>query len=362
VGKSKDKRCVGNEGLNIMNTKRLFLVTLLVIVVATPAYIYSLNSLLPHQQMTFTSGMTIADYTNLPSGTIGWNDSSFSSGWSVDLTTSNKNNSGFLSNNLGGVLYYNFTGGAVNAVEVAHNVTLDVSVYKYLVVEYTSSTDEQALCFSAAVIGNNGSWNGLPWNHVSSAKQEWVYDITKVYSGTIKALRFRITNDFDKNYTGGVQNVTISSASLSSSLPVLSPLPYNALNTQIQPSGSNLLVSGTSPGYKQSMANHSIVSALLTRTISIDLSRYHYLNLTVKPSDTETYVRVVFWTNDSVSHTMLLANYDEIRWHQIIIDVRPFGISGHYITKMELGYLVYIDSENQVHSVEYGEISFNEAT
>ena len=193
---------------------------------------------------------------------------------------------------------------------------------------------------------------------MSTVEQVLVFDISDYFSGEIVAIRFRITNDYNNNYVGGPQGVFMSFVSISSSPPVLSTSSFNVLYTQLLPLGQSLEVRGRHPSVDQSSVNESIVSAVYSGLMDVDLSTFHYLNVTVMTDAPETIARVVLWSEDEVSYTVLFTNYDERRWHQVIIDLEPFGITGDSVSKIELGYMVNVGSEVQSHWVRYGEISF----
>lgn len=329
-------------------------------VVLTSVYLFALTSFLPRDHLKMISGLTISEYSFISSGNLAWSDETFSTGWTVNLTTSpNLNDSGFVTNGSVGYLYYNFTGGAVEEVEIQKKVSIDTSIYKYLTLRFNATTDDRSICFSSAVITEKGTWIGLPWNHVSRIEQVLVFDISTLYSGGITAIRFRITNDYNKNYNGEVQGVFIKFASISSSPPILATSSNNAVYTQLLPSGQYIEVKGSSPPANQSTNKVSIVSAVYSSPMKIDLSLFHYLNVTVKTDSPEMNARVIVWSEDGVSHTVLMTNYDETRWHQVIIDLTPFGITGNSINKIELGFTINVGSEAKTHSVYYGQISFD---
>jgi hypothetical protein len=141
---------------------------------------------------------------------------------------------------------------------------------------------------------------------------------------------------------------------------MLTEASYNVLYTELLPHGTYLEVKGASPPANQSISNISIVSAVYYGVMNVNLTRFHYLNLTVRTDSPEIMVRVVIWTDERTAHTVLLTNYDEMRWHQVIIDLKPFGITGNSISKIEMGYMITISSEVKIHSIEFGKMSFEE--
>jgi hypothetical protein len=333
-------------------------IAVIVATVLTFAYIFGLASFFPHHYLTMIPGLTISDYAfNSPNDVV-WSDNNFSIGWTVDMTTSPKpGDSGFVGNGSMGYLYYDFKGGGVEELEVQNNVSVDTTVYRYLTVRFSATTNDTSLSFSSAVISEDGEWVGLPWNHVALIQQVLVFDISEFFSGKIVAIRFRITNDFNRSYDGGTQGVFMSFVSISGAPPILGTSSSNALYTELLPRGQYLEVRGASPPDDQSSSNVSVISAVYSGPINIDLSSFHYLNLTVMTDSPDIMARVVIWSEDGIAHTVLLTNYDEKTWHQVIIDLTPFGISGNSLGKIDLGYQITVGPEAKTYSVYYGQIS-----
>ena len=345
-----------------MKTRNKSLIAAVAAVIITFAYLFGLSNFIPHSRLTLIPGIAISDYAFNSPADVAWSDSNFSTGWAVRLTTNNQSGvSGFISNGSEGYLYYNFSGGHVEEVEVQDNVTVDTSVYEYLTVHFRATTNDTSVNFSPAVISEGGTWVGLPWNHVSTAQQVLTFDIPDYFSGNITAILFRITNDYNEDYIGGLQGVFMSLVSISKSPPILGTSSFNALFTELLPEGRVLEVKGTSPPTSESSTNYSIISAVYSALLNVDLSSFHYLNLTVMTDSPKVMARVVIWLTDQSSQTVLLTNYEETTWHQVLIDLKPFGITGNTIAKIELGYLITVGAEAETHSVYYGQISFNKA-
>lgn len=328
---------------------------LLLIVVFPYAYVSLLNLAIPHKGLGFEVGWN----DNLLSTTYSkyaWLDQNFTQGWKVRWTMGlTKNNGYFLGNGSMAELSAKFS-GVHQGIEIQKSVGMvNSTIYHYLIIEYNATSSEFPITFSPAVIDANGTWQGLPWYHVSTSWQTMVIDLrSSPIPDIISSIGIRITNDFDLSYRGGVQKVYVRFIGLASE-PPWQLAQFHALNAQITNDQGILKVMGSVDPTKQK-GDESIVSAIRSPGLTFNASVYDIMNVTLRTDGSGVLARVVVFNSPTNAYAVVLQPFFDHQWHNVLIDLSPY-LAGSEISKIELSWVTV--SEGGFYEVDYASVSFS---
>ena len=227
-----------------------------------------------------------------------------------------------------------------------------------MIIHKENSSDSE-LNFSFGVVDENDVFHDGGWFHSSTDWTPLVFDLRRLYNGTINKVYIRLTNDFDTNYVGGLQHAYVKSVAVYQSVPeiayqhapdweLVSDRPVNASLTA-QDHVMSIWVSNNTP-------NGSLIAAQRDGGFAFDLASVNSLKVSIKTSSVAAVARIVVWTDDGKDHLILLKTYNDCQWHTEIVQFSAFGVYGRGLVTVQLG-MVSIDSEVPL-TISYKDLSF----
>jgi hypothetical protein len=281
-----------------------------------------------------------------------WSENDFSKGWSINWTIGQSpKSSGFTDSNGMGDLFATFN-GSLGGLLIRKAVIVDTAIYPYLIINYSTSTSDPALMFSFGLTDSSGHWHDGGWKHVSNSWNLWAIDLNATYSGPVIALDFRLTNDYNPSFASGKEHTYIESIGFFASPPdwVLSQ-NKQVYSRILETEGSlNVSASGAIPA-------GTIVAAQRLRGLDIDSNKYKMLSVSVRASSVNVQARITVWMNKSQGYPVLLNTFNDTFWHNEVIDLSFFNLSGGNIYMIEVGWKQLLDGYNS--SVCYRQLSLN---
>jgi hypothetical protein len=340
-----------------LRKKGLTIIVLISVIILFPiAYLTFLNTAFPQNGIVFSAGLKDASFQTEYSEP-GWYDSNFSQGWNINWTNAN---SGFTVG--GGVidLFVTFNGynptheRGISGIIIQKSVDhINTAIYPYLVIRHKESSSDPSLTFSFAIIDDSGDAHLGAWYHASNSWTNLEVNLTETYSGILNGILIFFTNDFNPNYSGGVQHTYVQLIGLYRSLPTWTLAYSNPVNANISSENGVLEVSA-----KGDITTGTIISVQRVSGLDLDFTKYRYVNVSIMTSGIDVAARVVVWTDPSHIYTILLKTYNDKNWHTEIIDLSYFGIySSSHLFMIELGLLQISEGSNS--TVCYSQLSFN---
>jgi hypothetical protein len=209
--------------------------------------------------------------------------------------------------------------------------------------------------FSFRLVDDKNVWHDGGWYHTSKAWTTLEVDLHRIYNGTITKLTLRLTNDFNPSYNGGEQHAYIDYVGFFKNPPLWKLSCNNdAVNGVMSSMNGTLTIKGIG-----NITYGTIVTAQRYSGLDINLTTYRYLKVSVKTYGSDVALRVVIWTDPSHPITVLLRTYNDTLWHNEIIDLSFFGISGSHLFLIELGWLYISKTPANIATVCYKDLSFN---
>jgi len=293
-----------------------------------------------------------------------WKDN-FVSGWQLTwILGQSRNSSGFTIEGGVGTLFATFSGfnpeheRGVSGIEVQKSLgQLNTEFVPYLKIEHRESSSNQPLMFSFGVTDENGIWHDAGQWHTSASWTTLEMDLRTIYNGTIKYLSVRLTDDFEPDYSGGMQYAQVRFIGIYTKLPqwILATSDQETLrNTEISSSNGTLCVQSNAV-----LKPETVVTAQRMEDLTINVTKYRFLSLVVMTSSINVAARVVIWTNASSPFIVLLKTYDDRLWHTEIVDLRAFEISGNDQFIIELGFIQLKGESDPPVFARYRSLSFS---
>jgi hypothetical protein len=329
-----------------------------VIVIAPIVYLAILNTVVPEGNVAFLAGWEDNSFLSEYSG-VGWSDSNFSQGWTMNWTNVN---SGFAVDGSVADLNAIFNGYnpthdlGISGIFIQKQIDhLDTSNYPYLVIRNKESSSDSSLALSFALVDDKGIVHQGHAAHTSTSWTNLEANLSEVYSGIVNGILMLFMNSFNPNYSGGLQHAYVQAIDFYQNSPAWRLAYSNPLNSSIFSNNGLLEVFGNGHikgGY--------IVSAQRTSDLEFDLNKYRYLNVSVMTSGLDVAARVVIWTQSNLDHAyaVLLKTYNDKDWHTEIIDLSYyFDVSASRLFMIELGWIQV--QEGHSSTVSYRQLSFN---
>jgi hypothetical protein len=328
--------------------------SILLLISGTYLYVVFLDIVNPQTGLKFYPIWTQNTFS-LPNGDPVWQDNNFSSGWSVFWTLGQiDGSSGFdISNNTLSMYAtfdaYNENSGGVSGICLWKNIgVIDTTLSPYLVIEHKETSSNSALMFSYAVLDVNQVWHDGGLYNVSASWVNSKFDLRTVYNGTIVMISIRLTNDFDPNYSGGLQYSYIRSVAIYN---ITWQLFQNApINDKISTTDDILRIEAL-----ENILPDTIVSAQRIGYFSLNPAKHSFLKVDIMTSSINTAARIVIWSNPDLYKDVLVKTYNDKQWHTEIIDLNFFGFTDIYM--IELSFIqVYSSNDNWV---QYKQLSIS---
>ena len=334
-----------------------FLILLLVVVPV--GYLKLLEAIVSHPGLRLSPGWednTFNTWYQNPA----WLDDSFEEGWTITWELGQSgNSSGFAVLNKTLIVYATFEGYNVNHdrgvsdIMIQKNVSeLDTTISPFLVIKHKEGSSDSALMFSFRVTDAEGVWHDGGWYHTSSSWAYLEFDLKKLYNGTIRNVSLRLTNDFDSNFSGGVQYAYVQLIAIYENSPDWRLAYDKPVNASISDEDGVLRVSAIG-----NLSAGTIVAAQRLKNLTFDLTTHNYLKISIMASSINVAARIVIWTNTSYSQDILVKTYNDHEWHTEIVSLLFFGLSGN-IYMIELSMMQLYPS-NSSEWVAYKQLSFD---
>lgn len=284
--------------------------------------------------------------------------SDFTEGWKV-VSSSDPATSGFYVLNGIGVLYANFKGNPTY-IQIGKLVdSFSTEAYPYIVIVHKEDSSDSEINFSFGIVDENDTFHDGGWFHSSTDWTHLVFDLRRVYNGTVSKIYLRLTNDFDINYKGGLRHAYVKSIAVYQFVPeieyqhapnwkLVSDRPVNATLTA-QDHVLSIWLSNTAP-------NGTLIAAQRVGGLAFDLSSVDSLKVSIRTSSVSAVARIVVWTDDGKDHLILLKTYNDNQWHNEIIQLKAFGVYGRKLVAVQLG-MMSVNSETPL-TVSYKDLSF----
>lgn len=101
----------------------------------------------------------------------------------------------------------------------------------------------------------------------------------------------------------------------------------------------------------------SVIMAQRTEGLEFDLFTYKYLKVSTMTSDIDAAAKIVVWTDQNHSYTVLLKTFGNKAWHTEIVDLLALGVDSSHLSMIELGWSQILAGQNEF--VYYSNLSFN---
>ena len=215
--------------MNVIRHKnKIYLIVIFLTVFCLVGYPEFLDLSLKHN-FSFSPAWSDDSFNSVSYKDPVWADQNFKDDWSVYWTLGQTTgSSGFFVSNNTLTIYANFTGFNQAQNWGARGIMLQKKVVEFntildplLVIQHKESSADSSLMFSFGVTSANGTWYDGGWHHTSSSWTYSTFDLRQTFNGTVKSISIRLTDDFNPNYEGGIQNASIQLIGIYAESPIL---------------------------------------------------------------------------------------------------------------------------------------------